>query len=171
MTRRWHEIAGVRVAAAGVAGLVVLAVAVAAGASAAVAVSAGWCALALIVCASEWALIGAMDDVETKRRALAVDFSRQSADLVLVGASLTSLVAVGFTLVQAGRAHGSAKVLLVALVVLTVASAWASVHTVYTVRYADLYYSEPVGGIDFHDDDQPDYIDFAYFALTIGMTF
>ena len=28
----------------------------------------------------------------------------------------------------------------------------------------------PVGGIDFHDD-HPDYLDFAYLALTIGMTF
>jgi uncharacterized membrane protein len=28
-----------------------------------------------------------------------------------------------------------------------------------------------VGGIDFHDDDQPDYLDLAYLALTIGMAF
>jgi len=28
-----------------------------------------------------------------------------------------------------------------------------------------------VGGIDFNDDEPPDYHDFAYLALTIGMTF
>ena len=34
-----------------------------------------------------------------------------------------------------------------------------------------LYYADPVGGIDFHADDLPDYRDLAYVALTIGMTF
>jgi uncharacterized membrane protein len=45
------------------------------------------------------------------------------------------------------------------------------VHTVYTLRYADLYYSPPQGGIDFKEKDPPDYHDFAYVALTIGMTY
>jgi uncharacterized membrane protein len=45
------------------------------------------------------------------------------------------------------------------------------VHTLYVVRYGDLYYSDPVGGIAFNDDEPPDYHDFAYLAFTIGMTF
>jgi uncharacterized membrane protein len=45
-----------------------------------------------------------------------------------------------------------------------------SVHTVYLLRYARDYYSPPQGGIDFHGE-APDYVDFAYLALTIGMTF
>jgi uncharacterized membrane protein len=52
----------------------------------------------------------------------------------------------------------------------SVALAWMSVHTVYVLRYARLYYSPPDGGIDFHGE-RPDYADFAYLALTIGMTF
>ena len=52
----------------------------------------------------------------------------------------------------------------------SVALAWSSIHTVYALRYARLYYSPPEGGIDFHDD-APSYADFAYLALTIGMTF
>jgi uncharacterized membrane protein len=52
-----------------------------------------------------------------------------------------------------------------------IVAAWACVHTVFTLRYARLYYADPVGGIDFHDDYPPDYIDLAYVALTIGMTF
>ena len=35
----------------------------------------------------------------------------------------------------------------------------------------DSYYDLPVGGIDYNDDDPPDYRDFAYLALTIGMTY
>ena len=38
-------------------------------------------------------------------------------------------------------------------------------------RYGDLYYGDVVGGIDFNEDDPPDYRDFGYLALTIGMTY
>jgi uncharacterized membrane protein len=35
-----------------------------------------------------------------------------------------------------------------------------------------VYYKEPTGGIDFkHGHERPDYVDFAYTAFTIGMTF
>ena len=34
-----------------------------------------------------------------------------------------------------------------------------------------LYYSGKKGGIDFHSDEDPCYLDFAYMAFTIGMTF
>ena len=30
--------------------------------------------------------------------------------------------------------------------------------------------AEPSGGLDFPNQEQPDYLDFAYFAFTIGMT-
>jgi uncharacterized membrane protein len=75
------------------------------------------------------------------------------------------------TLVLAGHAHGGRKAALISLTILTVSLAWGLVHTVYTLRYGDLYYGDPIGGINFHDDDKPDYHDFAYLALTIGMTF
>ncbi len=39
------------------------------------------------------------------------------------------------------------------------------------MRYLDLYYATPTGGIDFNDSGEPDYRDFAYLALTIGMTY
>ena len=63
------------------------------------------------------------------------------------------------------------KAYLIALGVLSVALSWALVHTVFTLRYARSFYSAPDGGIDFNEDDAPTYLDFAYLALTIGMTF
>jgi uncharacterized membrane protein len=77
---------------------------------------------------------------------------------------------IGFTLAQAGDAGAPKRGLLTALAVASVALAWMSVHIVYVLRYARLYYSPPEGGIDFHGE-APDYVDFAYLALTIGMTF
>ena len=44
-------------------------------------------------------------------------------------------------------------------------------HTVYTLQYARLYYSDEPGGIDFNQAAPPRYADFAYLSLTMGMTF
>jgi uncharacterized membrane protein len=59
----------------------------------------------------------------------------------------------------------------VALGIVSVLLSWAVVHTVFTARYARLYYTGPDGGIDFNQKAPPRYIDFAYVAFTVGMTF
>jgi uncharacterized membrane protein len=110
------------------------------------------------------------DAAATGRIARAEDSSRTAAEAILVGAGAASLLAVGFTLAQAGDAGSPERGLLTVLAIGSVALAWTSVHTVYVLRYARLYYSPPEGGIDFHGET-PDYVDFAYLALTIGMTF
>ncbi|HVC41297.1 MAG TPA: DUF1345 domain-containing protein [Candidatus Saccharimonadales bacterium] len=56
------------------------------------------------------------------------------------------------------------------LVVVSVVLSWAAVHVVFTLRSARLYHAQD-GGIDFHADAPPDFKDFLYVALTIGMTF
>ena len=55
--------------------------------------------------------------------------------------------------------------------VLTVGASWFAVHTLFTVHYARLYYSDEPGGIDFHDPEPPCFHDFAYLAYTVGMTY
>ena len=39
------------------------------------------------------------------------------------------------------------------------------------MRYARLYYTPPEGGIQFSSSEPPCFSDFAYLALTLGMTF
>jgi uncharacterized membrane protein len=102
--------------------------------------------------------------------ATAEDNSRVAADTVLVGASVASLVGVVFALLKAGGETGTAHILIIAVAFLSIVLSWSSVHTVFTLRYARLYYSAG-GGIDWHARDQPDFGDFAYVALTLGMTF
>ena len=55
---------------------------------------------------------------------------------------------------------------------------WFLLHTTFTIRYAHLYHDHDelntgskVGGIDFPSEEDPDYLDFAYFSFVIGMTF
>ena len=119
-----------------------------------------------------WWTIARLDAAATSRLATREDPSVAVADLVILGAGLACLGAVGLVLVKAAHSHGGAKALLIALGVLSVALAFACVHTVFTLRYAREYYGTGKGeGIDFHSDDPPDYFDFAYVAFTIGLTF
>jgi uncharacterized membrane protein len=139
-------------------------------ASASVAALAGWDSAALVFLVWVWLTIGPKDAAATARGAQAEDASRAASEAVLISAGSASLVAVAFTLAEAGRASGPTRGLLIALSVVSVVLAWASVHTVYALRYARLYYGDPIGGIDFNADDPPRYLDFAYVALTVGMT-
>ena len=166
-----HGLAAIRLATAGVVGLLMLVGELATGSPASVAVSCAWAAAAAVVLALIWTSIYPRDAAATKMNARAEDFSRATADLILLGAAVASLLAVAFNLADAGKESGWEKGLLIGLVVLSVGLAWATVHTVFLLRYARLYYDEPVGGIDYNDDDPPDYRDFAYLALTIGMTY
>jgi uncharacterized membrane protein len=167
-----HGLAARRLGAAAVAGSVTLAALLGTGVvSVPVAVDASWDAAALTVLAWVWLSIAGKDAEETARLAGAEDVSRPTADAIMLSASVVSLVAVGFVLSQASRQSGTTKGLLIGLAVLSVALAWATVHTLYTLRYGDLYYRRPSGGIDFHSDEPPDYLDLAYVALTIGMTY
>jgi uncharacterized membrane protein len=59
----------------------------------------------------------------------------------------------------------------VILSVLTVVSSWTLLHTLFTLRYAHLYYQHrPADGLNFPDTKQPGYTDFAYVAFGVGMT-
>jgi uncharacterized membrane protein len=99
------------------------------------------------------------------------DPSRATADLLLLGASLVSLLAVGLVLVRASQQQGLDKGLLVGGSILSIVLAWSIVHAVFMLRYARAYYRGTPGGIDFNEGDPPVYLDFAYLALTIGMTY
>jgi uncharacterized membrane protein len=154
----------------GAIGIVVAAVALVAGVSWSVAALFATDTAAAIFIVWIWAAVRNMDAAATRRHARAEDPSRAASEAVLVGAGVASLLAVAFTLAQAGRAGSPARGLLTALAIVSVTLAWISVHTVYVLRYARHYYSPPEGGVNF-SGQEPDYRDFAYLGLTIGMTF
>lgn len=65
----------------------------------------------------------------------------------------------------------------VALVAVTLLVSWLMTHTTFAFRYAHEYYEADTGGIgiagglEFPGEKRPDYLDFMYFSLVIGMTF
>lgn len=130
----------------------------------------GWMAAAAVFIAWMWATIWPMDAASTARHAVREDAGRTATDIAVVIAAVASLGAVGLLLLG-GASGTTARDVHAALSVGSVALAWATVHTMYTARYARLYYSGAEGGVDFNEDDPPRYSDFAYLSFTIGMTF
>jgi uncharacterized membrane protein len=135
-----------------------------------VATLAGWNVTAVVYIAWVWLSVARLDGAATAKLAATEDDSRRAADLVLMAASGASLVGVALTLLEASGKQDAAKGLIIAVASLSVVLSWGAVHTVFTLRYASLYYVHG-GGIDFNEDHEPDYGDFAYVAFTIGMTY
>jgi uncharacterized membrane protein len=132
---------------------------------------AGWDAAALTFIIWVWSVIGQMGAERTKTHATREDPGRAVSDVFVVVAAVASLAAVGGVLIQAASAKGATQGLLAGLGVGSVALSWFAVHTLFTLRYALLYYTGADGGVDFNQKAQPRYLDFAYLAFTIGMTF
>ena len=131
----------------------------------------GWDILALVYGGWAWWTIWRLDPASVEADAKREDPGRDLSHLVLLGAAVASLIAVGVVLFGASAASGNGKYLQAGLALVSVFVSWALVHTMFTLRYAQLYYSDPPGGIDFNGTGAPDYHDFAYLSFTIGMTF
>jgi uncharacterized membrane protein len=131
----------------------------------------GWDILALGFGGWTWLSVWRLDPAAAEAHAKREDPGRDQADLILLGAAIASLIAVGLVLFGASGGSGNGKFVEAGFAVASVFVSWALVHTVFTLKYARLYYAVTPGGIDFNDDTAPDYRDFAYLAFTIGMTF
>ena len=170
MKQRERRQARTRYVVMGVVGVIVAAIVVAVG-QYGIAAAAGWSAACIVYLIWIWTTIGHMDASTTKAHAYREDPTRTMSDVLLVLASLASLVVTVFVLVLTSRAGGAEADILGAVAILSVVLSWLLIHTLYTLRYAVLYYSGSQGGISFNQDEPPAYGDFAYLAFTIGMTF
>lgn len=131
----------------------------------------GWIASALTYMVWVWGRIAKLDALATKEHATREDPSRGLADTLLVFASIGSLAIVGFVLVQAAHVVGADRIVLGGLAIVSVGLSWSLIHTLFTLRYAFLYYDDTPGGVDFNQKEDPDYGDFAYLSFTLGMTY
>ncbi len=136
--------------------------------SADVGAMAGWAIAAGTFALSTWLLVFRVDAVGTRLHARNNDPGRGIDDTLLVLASLASVAGLVLLLV---RAKDEQQIPSAIVGVLGIVASWAAIHTLFTLRYAHAYYVEDAGGIDFNGDTSPDYVDFAYVAFTLGMTY
>jgi len=129
-----------------------------------------WDAGAVTLLLVTWSVIGRATPESTRKWAAIDDPGQVFAIVIdLVGSAISFAAA----LLLLGHQQLAAAPAAVWLVIVAVASSWALMHTGFTVRYAHLYYRDDggVGGLAFPGTADPDYLDFAYYAFVVGMTF
>ena len=131
---------------------------------------AGWAAACIVNIVWVGLKVWGLDADATRSHATLEDPGRRIADLVLLLAALAGVLAVVYNLVDARQLKGGAQLGVALLGIVSVALSWLLVHTLYMLRYARMYYRSD-GGVDFNQDEPPQYSDFAYLAFTLGMTF
>ena len=133
--------------------------------------SLGWIAASTAFLLLTWVHIWPFDAARTEMAAASEAPNRTTADVVILAAAVLSLATVGLVLFRSDLAGATPNLVRTVLGVVSVVLAWTVVHTVFTLRYARMYYGEPRGGIDFNTDEAPAFSDFAYVAFGIGMAF
>ena len=140
-----------------------------------------WDVFALSVLGLAWLTILTTPPEKLRARAQKQDLSHILIFVFVVVAAFAGLFAVGFLYINktvvVERSHFFIHLLMSLVAVIC---SWMLVHTVFGLRYAHSYYGDPdgpagpishAGGLQFPGDREPDYVDFAYFSFTIGMTF
>jgi uncharacterized membrane protein len=92
---------------------------------------------------------------------------------------LVSCFASLFTvlLLVISKDESGSRISTIILSVMGMLVSWVMVHTIFTFHYAHMYYFKEKDdtpgseGLGFPGGKEPDYLDFAYFAFVIGMTF
>ncbi|MCC8425599.1 DUF1345 domain-containing protein [Mucilaginibacter sp. UR6-11] len=138
-----------------------------------------WVTFALAVIIMDWIIILNAHPREIRKIAKLQDSSRTLIFLFVVSASVISLGAILFLLKSTKGQAGADITGHILLAMASVIVSWWLVHTLFTMRYAHMYYdtdtddgnTKVAGGLQFPDEAEPDYLDFVYFSFVIGMTF
>jgi uncharacterized membrane protein len=138
----------------------------------------GWDVTLVIYLVWTYAAMRRANVANIRQRAAEEDEGASFILLLSIAATAASFVAIAFAL--GGIKSGQGAVLPggipahVILAITTILLSWTFVHTIFTFHYAHEYYSkrhdDRIGGLIFPHDSEPDYRDFLYFSLVIGMT-
>lgn len=137
-----------------------------------------WIAVASSIIILDWIIIIWAHPKDIRKIASLEDSSRVMIFVFVMAASLVSLVAILLLLKSTKGAADDTVAGYILLAMAAVIVSWWMVHTVFTLRYAHLFYTidgskkTPLGGLEFPGGEKsPDYLDFVYFSFVVGMTF
>ncbi len=136
----------------------------------------GWCCGVAVYLALAWWLTATFSAQQTRERAQSLD----QPNLLILGSMLTavgvSVAAIAMLLQQVKQLSGIERAGHLALGMVALAGSWLMIHTIYSFHYAHRYYQQPMKraedehGLDFPGKAAPDYFDFLYYSLVVGMT-
>jgi uncharacterized membrane protein len=139
-----------------------------------------WLTFSLVNLLFSWIVILSFHPREVRTFAEKEDTSGTFIFLFVLTAAFISLFAIVFLLQSVPNASKHGLSFHILLSISSVFCSWLLVHTLFTLRYAHVYYKwngrtvekkEAVRALNFPTDNEPDYLDFAYFSFVIGMTF
>lgn len=111
-------------------------------------------------------------DHHMRHRAQLQDDGQITILVLVVIASILSLVAIAAELAVVKDMHGILRIAHISLAGCTVLSSWAFIQVMFSLHYAHDYYAAVCNnrpaGLQFPEDNQPTYGDFFYFAAVIG---
>jgi uncharacterized membrane protein len=137
----------------------------------------GWDTFCLTLIILTWITFSITTSQQIREQAKVQDSSRAIIFIIVLITTLASFLAVLLLLLTKEKEKSSETLHLIVAIAGMILS-WFLIHTIFTLRYAHIFYDDDkanpkthAGGLDFPDDDTPDYFDFAYFSFVLGMTF
>lgn len=137
----------------------------------------GWLGFSVIYLTLSWIIIFKRKVEQIKQQAKKDDGSVAFVFVSILFSSFASMVAVLMMVTSKDKIIEDHFLNLPATV-LAMIMAWFMIQTQYIFHYAHEYYDDDSaegeelnGGLDFPNDDKPDYLDFAYYSFCMGCTF
>jgi uncharacterized membrane protein len=137
-----------------------------------------WDVVAIVYLTLAYIMMRNPDRARIRRRAKVIDIRLPEIVTIVILVGLFSLFAVGIVLAKARGLPIEERIAHFAVGVITVVLSWIALHTIFAVHYAHIYYDPAEqpgpgkvrGGLEFPEEKEPDYWDFVYFSVVIGMT-
>lgn len=147
-------------------------------ASAPLRVALSWDVVVAIYLLLAIAMMWRPDLAQIRARAKVIDIKLIEIVAIVSLAAAFSVFSVAKVLAEARGLIAGERAAHVAVAALTVFLSWVSMHVIYAVHYAHIFYDPAErskadkvrGGLEFPGRAEPDYWDFVYFSFVIGMT-
>jgi uncharacterized membrane protein len=132
----------------------------------------GWNAAVVMLVPLTYVALRRLDARQLRARYEEEDPTAPVIIVVVVAAAFLSVLAIVALLSTLKQAPPDIRVAHLLLATMTIVNSWLLVHMMFTIHYADLYYSVAPGSappLRFPDTAEPLFWDFVYFAFTIGV--
>lgn len=137
----------------------------------------GWDTFSLCMIVMSWITFSIVNSKQIREQSKVQDSSRSFIFIIVLISTLASFLAVLLLIISKKAGHNDTTMSLV-IAIAGMLFSWFLIHTIFTLRYAHIYYGDHetkpnshAGGLEFPGDSKPEYFDFAYFSFVLGMTF
>lgn len=137
----------------------------------------GWNTFSLCMIVMSWITFFITDSKQIREQSRKQDPKRSIVFIIVLISTFASILAVVLLIVTKKEGNAGASWRL-PVAILGMLLSWLLIHTVFTLRYAHIYYGDHktkpnthAGGLEFPGDEKPEYLDFAYYSFVLGMTF